>query len=425
MRDLSLKTDTSKSRSRSSAWWVMCIAPAVLTVSIIAFAPNWDFGQVDRQDPYGGDFLQEWVGGSLIFTGQTDQLYDLQASRSIQHDADLLGFRWQKDRYFPMVYPPFYYLLCSPMAALPYKTAALVWLALMTLSLAVSLVLLCRLLNGKPFVAAFCLCFPVVISLSTGQKGTLLLLIFTIAIWLLRDRKLFAAGAVFALIAFKPHLAIPLGLVMVWKRQWRFLAGCAVTLSMLLALCATLGIDTCTAYINVCFGLGDYVQTSGYHLEQGFSFWSALQLAINSPAITKIFLVLATVSVLCALFFVFQGEFDPTSDRFLFQFAALIVGTMLIAPHFYTYDLTILILPATLALLAITRTPVRSAMAICFFVCVAFVLYLTGQLIWLTSATGIAWGVVFLCLAFGTLVTWSIETKRNFVVAPEQNISIC
>ncbi len=43
-----------------------------------------------------------------------------------------------------------------------------------------------------------------------------------------------------------------------------------------------------------------------------------------------------------------RGPLDTVSDRFARQFAALVLGTILISPHLLYYDLTLLLLPMVL-----------------------------------------------------------------------------
>jgi hypothetical protein len=48
-----------------------------------------------------------------------------------QHDSARLGFVWPEHDFYPAVYPPAYYCLVAPLAAVPYRAAVPLWLVLM------------------------------------------------------------------------------------------------------------------------------------------------------------------------------------------------------------------------------------------------------------------------------------------------------
>src|SRR5690606_23431202 len=99
----------------------------------------------DAATPLGGDFLQEWIGGHLVQSGQMDGLYQVERFDQLQHDERLIGFRWDRAAYLPPVYPPFYYVLVSPLARLDFRKACAAWAALLVTSLVVA----CRLVAPR------------------------------------------------------------------------------------------------------------------------------------------------------------------------------------------------------------------------------------------------------------------------------------
>ncbi|MGI9518143.1 MAG: glycosyltransferase family 87 protein [Pirellulaceae bacterium] len=338
--------------SRRRGWLALVIFPLLLVVGIGWFAPNFvDHGQT-RQHPVGGDYLQEYVGGYLVsHAAQRDQLYDPATYRSMQHDAEWLGFQWETEHYFPMVYPPFYYAAVSPLSQLEYLTAVRIWLALMGLALAGSLLLLKRFVDIPTWLLlATCIASPVLLSLTTGQKATLLLLILTASFCLWKHGKPFAAGVVFGLIAFKPHLGLPIGLIMLARRETSFVMGTLVTLGLLIVGSGLTGAQVCMDYVDVCLGFGEYVQSVGYHLEQGYSFWSFWQLVLGDAAAARTVTMVSSMAVLLGVMWFVRKPEVREGDQALRAFSAMVIATVLVSPHLYTYDLTMLVLP--LALLA-------------------------------------------------------------------------
>ncbi len=327
--------------------WILAVAGLILFVTIGWFSPNFTREAGVRSDPLGSDFLQEYAGG-VVYKTDSGRLYDLKHVRKVQHDVELLGFQWEESRFFPMVYPPFYYASVSPLAKLPYLTAARVWMAVMIFFLLVSIWLIGRTLNiHRIWILLPCLATPVLLSLSTGQKGTALLLILTCTWCLSRSKQPLAAGVIFGLIAFKPHLGIPIGLFMMARRQWSFAIGCWFTVLALVVCSLLTGFETCLGYFDVTLGFSDYIQNSGYRLEQAFSLWGSIQLAIDDSMMAKVATITMTAIVLLGTCWFLRRKDDSDHDWSL-SFSAMVLATVLVAPHLYTYDLTMLVLPAVL-----------------------------------------------------------------------------
>lgn len=407
MTEIPTKSDAVPQRFSRCTCIVLVVVPLLLFVAIGWFAPNFVSSSQTRLDPMGGDFLQEYAGGVLFLDGdQNNQLYNVDVCREIQHDVQLLGFQWDKSRFFPMVYPPFYYAAVSPLSRLDYAVAMRVWLLLMTLFLIVALLWLRRSLSiHTGLLVVACLAAPLLLSLTTGQKSTLLFLILAGTFCLLRSEKPFAAGAFFGLIAFKPHLGIPIGIFMLLRRQWSFVLGCYFTVGCLIAASLATGFDICTDYFGVTMGFTDYVHNGGYHLDQGFSLWSAWQLAVTDADFAKYATIASTLFVLGATAFFLRKPSSHRGDNLLRSFSAMTIATVLVAPHLYAYDLTILVLPVIL----LSHLAIRQDRHWSFFapvVALSVVLFGMQPLISIAGSTGWNLGVPLILLAWG-FVIWS------------------
>jgi alpha-1,2-mannosyltransferase len=346
-------TAPAKGTLHPTAW------AAVVTLIVFALvdfaSPNFRRGFDPSVGPYGGDFLQEWIGGYVVRTGQAARLYDGPFARGLQHDADLVGFDWSHDRYLPMVYPPFYYAAMSPLSLLPMPAAALVWAALMLLFLVAAQVLLARSLAAPAGLVAWLwpcavLFAPLVENLTSNQKGTVLLFLFAATYVLLRRGRSFAAGGVFGLLAFKPQLAILVGAAMLWKRQWRFVAGAAATALALLLVSLAVGIDACRDYLSFIAGTPDYLQTAGYDLAKSHSWYGFFHLALGGApdAAIRLASLGAVAATIGATVWLMAGPLQVRSSRFVAQYSGLVLASLLVSPHLLTYDLTVLLLPALL-----------------------------------------------------------------------------
>jgi len=383
---------------------------AAIVVCLYAFNPNFQNATGPRTGPYAGDFLQEWIGGWIVRAGDHGRFYDVEYAQRLEHNPELVGFRWNADEYLPIVYPPFYYAIVSPLSLFSVRTAAWIWSGLMVAGLAASLILLLRYAQRQrtsyPFrrrrnvdadetpdavctpsagrrrsttgndrcsdvaqllpwlIPAAVFFAPVLESLSSSQKGTLCLLIFTATFVLWQRRRAFTAGMIFGLIAFKPQLALVLAAVAVWKRQWRFVGGLATTCAALLGGSLTLGFDVGWQYVQFALGTGEYMQTSGYDLHKSHSIWGFASLLMPRAAggMRMCFSLLLAALVAYQLARILREKLSPGSDRFPLQFSSLVVATVLLSPHLFTYDLSVLLLPMALAVFRQAAAPASSAL---------------------------------------------------------------
>lgn len=335
--------------------WLVLMMPLVVVCIILCFSPNYRLSESVRATPLGGDFLQEWVGGWIVSRGEQARLYDLEYVQTVQHDPAIVGFQWPEKDYFPMVYPPYYYLLISPLSFLGYPVAMKLWAVLSGLALTLSGYLIhrfyppCRRLFGPCFVGAM-LFVPLLVCLNMGQKSTFLVLILTCSFLLLYHRRPFAAGLVFGLIAFKPHLGLVIGLTMLMKRQWRFAGGALSVVALLVGGSFAVNPELWGDYLDVVSGMGEYVQTGGYQLSDAHSLWGGIQLLLPgvSSSMIKWLAITAALGVVGLLWSVMRGPIQVDSPIFARQFSAMIFATVVLSPHFYAYDLAILLVPMIL-----------------------------------------------------------------------------
>src|SRR5256885_3633418 len=134
--------------------------------------------------------------------------------------------------------PPHFALLFAPLSALPYRTAAAVWLGINVLLFVASLVLLVRLLPAEarrdwkswcliPLLATASMPFLQAAGHQQNTFLSLLILATTVTLW--RNRQAFAAGAVVGLLFYKPQLALVVALVLTVDLGRRALLGLGLT----------------------------------------------------------------------------------------------------------------------------------------------------------------------------------------------------
>ena len=334
--------------------------PALLLWGIFSFSPNFKFTDMEntKSSPLGGDYLQEYTGGWILNDSRLrESLYDLKTFKRQQHNDKVTGFPWDDSQYFPAVYPPFWYAAVSPLSQIDYPIAAHLWALLMTVCLIIALLLIYRFTSVPIFLLLIlCLCSPVIHSISSGQKGTLLLLIFTASFVLLKKLKPTGSGVVFALSLFKPYLGVCIGLLMLVRGNWRWVAATLLTVAAIVGLTWLTMPQLSRDYIDVCLGFGDYVKSGGYDLAKSYSLWSGWQMLISHSTTAKVLTGLTALAVLVGSLIFLRRLPGDQPDSLDVAFAVMMLVTAITAPHFYYYDLTLLILPAAIFASHTTQT---------------------------------------------------------------------
>jgi len=316
-----------------------------------------------------------------------------------------------------MVYPPFYYQALQPITLVSFQNAIKIWGVICAIAVSLAAFLLFQFYRpsrswiGVGVLAALFF-FPMITCLTMGQKSTLLLLILTATFVLLHQNKPLSAGLLFGLIAFKPHLGVVIGLTMLLKRQWAFAAGAVFSVALLVGISWWHNPSVWQDYLSVVSGMNDYVESGGYLLAQSHSLWGAMQLTFSGFASAWVVKVIAgaiSVGVLFLLWRIMRGPVATSSKRFACQFSAMIFATVMLSPHFYTYDLTIILLPVLLIATSLTSA-VGANEANKIYVQAASILLgalfvLAGMFEQFATQTGIQFSILLLV---GVLVTLAI-----------------
>ena len=338
----------------------------------------WDYstpGLIDRNGLLKGtDFLHFYTIGTLVREGHSAQLYDIYAQ--VELEAEKVPAAGG------LVYAPFYgpqvALLLSPLAALPYGEALLAWLLINAVLYATCCWLVwrkCAALQNDPRTVVLCaLAFPAFFHLLMwGQTSGLALACFTLTFLALQRHNNFAAGLAFGLLFFKPQLGLGGFLIFLLAGEWRILAGASITaVSQLVIAWACFGSGVVSDYfrhlLHAPFQLG-LLEPKLYQLHSLAGFWQPL---CRWPRIAGAGYLLSTVVVVALAFRAWQG-----ARSLEVRFAALLLASVLVAPHLTIYDLVILA-PAFLLLANWLAREYGPTIRILLYLC--FVLPLAGPL---------------------------------------------
>ncbi len=210
------------------------VAFIVLTGAAIVFAAY--FESIDNKYAADRDFIAYWAAGQLLDHGQNP--YDFQAVKALEVAAG----RNPESAMFMMRNPPDALFIALPLGFTGPRMGMILWLFVMIGSLLLASFMIWRL-NGSPDSLFHLLGFafaPCLACLMNGQCGIFLLLGVVLFLYLLSDWP-YTAGVSLLLCALKPHLFLPLGVVLaVWAvfkaRSYRVLAGFGTAMILSCAL---------------------------------------------------------------------------------------------------------------------------------------------------------------------------------------------
>ena len=309
----------------------------VLVITVLAVAGLWltGHGLMDAWNrPLGTDFSQVWAAGVEMWAGNPDAPFD-----PATHAAEQRTLFGPETQFYGWHYPPYFLAVAALVALLPYGPALLVWQGV-TLAAFLGVV---RAIVGSTVPAALVLLatagFPAVfVNLTHGHNGFLTAALLGGGLLALKRRPLLA-GALLALLAYKPQFALAIPVALVAGRHWRALAAGAITLlAMTLASVLAFGLESWRAFhTSLAF-------TRTVVLEQGATGWEKIGSAFAAARMLGAGLPAAymaqgmlTVGVLVVVALVWRGHADPRLKAALLPAAALLT-----TPYSLDYDMTVL-----------------------------------------------------------------------------------
>jgi glycosyl transferase family 87 len=311
------------------------IAATLWTVWLVDFSVQ---GVVDRLGKVKGtDFLQFYVGGSLVREGRLGELYDVQALYT-RAQAVVPGSR---DTLYMPIQSPQTSLVFSPLSALSYPVAVTIWIAVIVLLYAASCAMTwryCTALHRYRYETIACaVAFPGLFStVLNGQTSAIGLLAVAMALFALRHGWSFVAGLALGCLAFKPHWLLAAVAVFMAAREWRVVAGAlAAAAGQIGVTYLFVGPAVMSAYwrtLRAVQRLGDLLEPyPGDSLRSFFKVFVPWE-----PAALAAYLLCAAATLLVA------ATIWRSSAPFEIRASGIVLATVLISPHALPYDLILL-----------------------------------------------------------------------------------
>jgi alpha-1,2-mannosyltransferase len=297
-------------------------------------------GLLDRAGNLKGtDFLHFYTLGSLALAHRGADLYNMQVQSQLAAERvpAAVGIR-----YLPL-YPPQVSIFFAPFARMSYACALIFWLALSALiygACCYALWRACPNLRKQQFtVVILALALPAFWHLiAWGQTSALALACFTAAFFALRAQRRFLAGLALGCLIFKPQLALAAALVFIVTLNWKIIAGAFLSgAAQIAAAWLYYGPGPLREWIRTLSDVPSLLPMLEPRLYQTHSLRTFWTMLIPWPA-ASLALYLATALVILILTVACWRSGLALSLRY----SALLLATVLLAPHLTVYDLVIL-----------------------------------------------------------------------------------
>jgi hypothetical protein len=287
----------------------------------------------------GTDFLHFYTLGNIALQKRGDLLYDMQAQAVL---LQKLVPEAAGNVYVPL-YGPQVSLLFAPFARMSYPVALTIWLLLDVLIYGACCYLLwkhCPNLRREPWsVVIAALAFPGFFHLiAWGQTSGLALLCFTLAFVALSKNRPYLAGLAIGSLIFKPQLGIAAAFIFLFAREWKVIAGAILgALAQLSIGGLYYGTSVMREYLRALLHVREVLpmlEPRPYHMHSLRAFWSLL--IPWTPLDFALYAVTAMVALALAV------RCWRSKMSLGLRYSALMLSTVLVAPHLTVYDLLIL-----------------------------------------------------------------------------------
>jgi alpha-1,2-mannosyltransferase len=305
------------------------VALAVVLVAAVLWSAN--SSNVERTD-----FALTYVGAHIVHTGMGMRLYDIGLQVQLRDSM----FRNASPIYFE--HPPFEAIALAPLAAIPFRTAYLIW-GVFNVAVVLALIVWLRRYLPWPcedigYLCLWLLFAPILVAIYQGQTSIIVLASFAGTFALLKSEHPLAAGLALGMGLLKFQFAIPMAMVFLFRRQWRFLSGFAISAIILGVLSwATIGWNGILSYARLLSKVESNPQNVSFGSVVDMPTLHGLVYAFGGKHLGDLGLN-AVVSVLSiALLTWVTRKWNEGSD-FDLMFAAAVAASLLAGSHMFTQD---------------------------------------------------------------------------------------
>ncbi len=400
---------TEAARDERSGLLKTCAGLALLLLCLV----NWLTVRPLVTDPNqmgAQDFSIFYMGSKVLLNDQPSHLYDLNV-QARYHTAPY------RQHPLPFDHPAYELILFLPLSLLSFTHAFWLWGAINAALTLVICLLLSPHLSHFPrpaaawtFAAAMA-SFPLLWTLCGGQDSILLLLIFTLVFLRLKSGQDLVAGMILATGLFKFPLIVPFVVAFLLRGKWKFLAGFAAGAAGVAGLSVLMtGIAGARQYVQLLSLLASHPQVGYINLVYMPDVRGFLLTLLTGHGVRRwefeVISGVLSVLLLAVPSLAFRGR--EHAERFDLWFGLNLTIALMVSPHLYWHDLSVLLLAVFLATNVLLRVGFKYRLSWIF------------ALAW-AAAYGSAWPIaqtwlkvypsVFF-LALGTLAFWLMMKAR-------------
>jgi hypothetical protein len=292
------------------------------------------------------DFRTMYSTGYMVRTGHGHEIYDAGAQKVFQ--GELVS---RESLPLPFFRPPCQALIFVPFSLLPFRQAYFTFLAFNLAVLLLCMQLLRPCMSNLDRVS-FCLpslmflFFPITVALMQGQDSIILLALLAGALICIHWDREYLAGGLVALGLIKFQLTIPIFLLFLAWRRWRFSAAFACTSAALAGVSIWIaGMAQSVHYLHSMIGAGSSLgSVAGPSLKMNLmaNLHGALHTILKGSSAVLPLTVSASVATM-----ILVGSRRPRGvDALLIAIPA----SALVSYYMYIHDISILIIPVVVML---------------------------------------------------------------------------
>jgi hypothetical protein len=306
------------------------------------------------------DFVTFYAQAQLIWDDRRS-LYDLDKQLAYQNRIAPV------EKVLPFVYPPITAALLAPLAWVPFSTAFLLVTIINLLLIGQSVRLLIRHLSLTADQARWLLLFTICnygvhAVVFYGQTSAIVLYFLTLHILAQRHDENPIAGLWAGMLCVKPqYLAIPHFILLLRGRCRELLVGTIVSVTLVVALFLWIGIEASSQYFHLAQRM---VTNDNDWWNQWRGMHNLRVLAIYwLPEAWSISVWWAVSALVIATLAWINRRSATYTEQFAVRWMINSLGLLIVLPHLFTHDLTLLIIPCAL-LLSLSTSQVSPVLGI-------------------------------------------------------------
>lgn len=279
------------------------------------------------------DFANYWLGGLFVVEGTTEVLYDQATYFASMQEKFGNGIEiraWS--------YPPHTLLFLWPLGFVPYKTGLVVFLITGFVAFYFAAAAALRSLANPGYETPYAISLlPFMIVMVACMQNGLHLGALMIAGLLLMHKSPFLSGLCFAILTIKPQLGILIPFLLIFCGAWRSIFWATVlTIFLVLISIVAFGMQDWLDYFDQTIPYQTMVmhKWDGSFLRMMPGLFASLRVLEIDPGWAQIIHMVAGAVLLPVILRWMYSEADRPTKAFI-----LLVGTFLITPYSFIYDM--------------------------------------------------------------------------------------